>query len=333
MTQSGPMLDQKLPVSVIMLTLNEEVNLPGAIDSAKRWAGDIFIVDSCSTDRTVDIALENGVKIVQRPFTNFGDQWNFALDKLPITTEWTMKLDPDERCSPELVADLANQVTAPTRLVGYSVLRRLWFMGKPLRVYQPVLRVWKTGRCRFTDVLVNEHPIVDGPTGTLRGHLEHLDSPNLYHWWEKQNRYTTMEAISAVSGRRLAAEPRLFGSPLERRMLFKKYLHLVPLRYQLLWLNEVLVRGAWASGTTGLSWAHLRVEVMRMIELKTLEMRTTGVVPEMPRSPGAEYDPRVLASELQTSVMGRRAGSLGQDGQVRPTRAALSRTRSQRLAR
>ena len=89
-----------------MLTLNEEYNLPGAIESVKDWAEEMFIVDSCSTDRTVDIALEHGVQIVQRPFTNFGDQWNFALERLPIKTPWTMKLDPDERVTPELIDEM-----------------------------------------------------------------------------------------------------------------------------------------------------------------------------------------------------------------------------------
>ena len=96
----------KLPITVIMLTLNEEYNLLGAIESIKDWAEDIFIVDSCSTDRTVDIALEHGVQIVQQPFTNFGDQWNFALERLPIKTSWTFKLDPDERLSTNLIDEI-----------------------------------------------------------------------------------------------------------------------------------------------------------------------------------------------------------------------------------
>jgi len=183
-----------------MLTLNEEFHLPGAIENVKDWAEEIFIVDSLSTDRTVDIALEHGVKIVQRPFTNFGDQWNFALEKLPINTAWTFKLDPDERLSPELKSEIRALLEGPHQHVGYEMDRRLWFMGRPLHVLAPVLRLWRTGKCRFSDVIVNEHPLVDGSVGKLKGLMEHLDSPDLHHWWDKQNRYTTMRAIENARG-------------------------------------------------------------------------------------------------------------------------------------
>ncbi|TET73481.1 MAG: glycosyltransferase family 2 protein [Candidatus Aminicenantes bacterium] len=169
----------KISVSVIMLTLNEKFNLPGAIENVEEWAEEIFIVDSCSTDKTVDIALEHGVRIVQRPFTNFGDQWNFALEQLPIKTPWTFKLDPDERLTPELIEEMRELLEGEPNCCGYYMDRRLWFMGKALHVFAPVLRLWRTGNCRFSDVLVNEHPIVDGPVGKLKGILEHFDSPNL----------------------------------------------------------------------------------------------------------------------------------------------------------
>lgn len=293
---------QKLPVTVIMLTLNEEFNLPGAIESVKDWAEEIFIVDSCSTDKTVDIALEHEVKIVQRPFTNFGDQWNFALERLPIKTDWTFKLDPDERVTPQLVDEMRELLGGKPLHSGYVIGRRLWFMGKPLHVLAPVLRLWRTGKCRFSDVLVNEHPIVDGPVGKLKGILEHFDSPDLHHWYDKQNRYTTMEAIMRVRGDSLAAKPKFFGSPLERRMFFKKLFLKVPFRYQLQLLYELFGRGAWRDGYVGLAWARLRVGVMRMIDLKTSEMRITGVVPEVPAAKRGDFDPRIVSSSLQKQV-------------------------------
>ena len=86
---------EKLPIAVILLTLNEEQNLPGALESATSWAREVYVVDSLSSDRTVDIAFDYGVPVVQRPFTDFGDQWNWAVDNLPVSAPWTMKLDPD----------------------------------------------------------------------------------------------------------------------------------------------------------------------------------------------------------------------------------------------
>ena len=296
---------QKTPITIIMLTLNEEFHLPGAIENVKDWAEEIFIVDSLSADHTVDIALEHGVKIVQRPFTNFGDQWNFALEKLPINTAWTFKLDPDERLSPELKSEIRGLLEGPHQHVGYEMVRRLWFMGQPLHVLAPVLRLWRTGKCRFSDVIVNEHPLVDGSVGKLKGIMEHLDSPDLHHWWDKQNRYTTMLAVQKARGDGLSATPNLFGNSLERRMFFIKIFFAIPLRYQLQWFYEVFVRGAWLSGKAGLIWARLRVESRRMRELKFREIAVTGRIPEIPKAPHGDYDPRILDSPLQKEVCGR----------------------------
>jgi glycosyltransferase involved in cell wall biosynthesis len=294
---------QKLPVTVIMLTLNEEYNLPGAIENVKDWAEEVFIVDSCSTDKTVDIALEHEVKIVQRPFTNFGDQWNFALRRLPIKTPWTFKLDPDERVSSELGDEIRELLEGEPSCYGYCIDRRLWFMGKPLHVLAPVLRLWRTGKCRFSDVIVNEHPIVNGSVGKLKGILEHFDSPDLHNWYDKQNRYTTMEAIMRVRGDKMAAESRPFGNALERRIFIKKLFFRIPFRYQLQWLHEVIGRGAWRDGSAGLAWVRLRIEVRRSIELKVKEMLTTGNIPKVPRVPVGDFDPRVLSLPLQKLVV------------------------------
>ena len=285
-----------------MLTLNEGHNLPGAIENVRDWAEDIFIVDSCSTDRTVDIALENGAGIVQRPFTNFGDQWNFALEKLPIKTPWTFKLDPDERLTPELKNEIRDLMENGPDCCGYEMDRRLWFMGKPLHVLSPVLRLWKTGTCRFSDVIVNEHPLIDGPVGKLKNILEHLDSPDLHHWWDKQNRYTTMEAIMKVRGDALAVKPKLFGSSLERRMFLKKYIFGIPFYVHFKWFYEVFVHGAILDGRTGLTWVRLRIGLSKMLMLKIKEMRMTGRIPELPTAACGDYDPRVLDSELQKLV-------------------------------
>lgn len=294
---------QIVPVTVILLTLNEEYNLPGAIENVKDWAEEIFIVDSCSTDKTIDIALAYGVNIVQRPFTNFGDQWNFALEKLPIKSAWTLKLDPDERLSNELKSQLAAVIHDPKALDGYSFPRRLWFMGKPLHVKTDVTRLWRTGRCRFSDVIVNEHPLIDGLVGRLKGHMEHYDSRDLHHWMDKQNRYTTMEAIMRIRGDALAVQPRLFGNTLERRMLFKRHFYRLPFRFQLLFLYHLIVCGVWRNGAEGWAWARLRTEVFRATDLKTREMLKTGRIPELPKTPHGDYDARVLVTPLQQLIM------------------------------
>ena len=96
------------PVAVVMISLNEGHNMETVCQNLAGWAQEVFLVDSYSQDDTVEIALRHGIHIVQRPFQGFGDQWNFALEQLPITAAWTMKLDPDERLSSDLKATLSE---------------------------------------------------------------------------------------------------------------------------------------------------------------------------------------------------------------------------------
>jgi glycosyltransferase involved in cell wall biosynthesis len=274
------------PVAVVMIALNEAHNMEAVLENLKGWAQEIFLVDSYSSDGTVDIALRHGVQVVQRAFRGFGDQWNFALSKLPITAPWTMKLDPDERLSEELKREIAAAITAGDA-DGFSSSRRLWFMTRPLPVKHDLVRVWRTGRCRFTDVQVNEHPIVDGTVRRISGELEHYDSPDLEHWLDKQNKYTTAEAVSAYEHQKLADEPRLFGTALQRRMWIKKNFMKFPFRYVVLFLHHYLVLGTWRAGWVGYVWSRLRCDVYRLQEYKLREMQLTGRLPlKRPHGPG-----------------------------------------------
>ena len=293
-------MSEKLPLTVLMLTLNEEYHLPGVLDNIQDWAEDVFIVDSLSTDRTVDIALERGVKIVQRRFTNFADQWNFALS-LPVKTPWTMKLDPDERLSDELKQNIAQAIQRE-EADGFSLDRRLWFMGKPLHIKQEILRVWRHGKCHFPAMIVNEHPKVEGTTKRLDGFMEHLDSANLHTWLGKQNLYTTMLAITTYEKDPLEVKPNLFGSRRQRVVFFKKYFWKIPFRYQLMFLQLYFLRGLWRDGQVGRDWVRGRIMMRRLVEMKMREFKATGHVPAIPKTSSGQFDPRVVHSELQAAV-------------------------------
>lgn len=284
------------PVAVVMISLNEGHNMEAVCQNLVGWAQEVFLVDSFSQDVTVEIALRYGVRVVQRAFKDFGDQWNFALQALPITAPWTMKLDPDERLSDELKATLLASMQRG-EADGFSLTRRLWFMGKPLPVTQALIRVWRTGRCRFTDVAVNEHPIVDGKIGVVSGEMAHHDSPDLDHWLEKQNRYTTSEALMAFNKAPLAQTPSLFGSSMQRRMWLKRHFHALPFRYFLFFLYNLLWQGAWRAGWVGWTWARLRSDVMRLIEYKRREMEMTGRLPVKRFYGPGKPDPRVRQYE------------------------------------
>jgi len=280
------------PVAVIMISLNEAHNMEAVIQNVKGWAQEVFLVDSYSSDGTVDIALEHGVHVVQRRFQGFGDQWNFAVRELPITAPWTMKLDPDERLTDELKREIESAIDVGDTN-GISFDRRLWFMTRPLPVKHSLVRVWRTGTCRFTDVPVNEHPVVEGSIQHVSGDLEHHDSPDLEHWLEKQNNYTTAEAVATYEGQALADRTRLFGTKLQRRMWIKKHYMKFPFRYVAMFLYHYLVMGTWRAGWVGYAWSRLRCDVYRLREFKLREMRITGRPPlKRPNGPGAP-DPRV----------------------------------------
>jgi glycosyltransferase involved in cell wall biosynthesis len=267
-----------VPVAVIMISLNERHNMGSVLQNLSGWAQEVFLVDSYSQDDTVDIALRHGVHVVQRKFRGFGDQWNFALRELPVTAPWTMKLDPDERISNALKGSIEKSIAGNTA-DGLILTRRLWFMGRALPVRQELLRLWKTGQCKFTEVAVNEHPLVDGRIGTVSGDLEHHDSPNLYHWFEKQNRYTTAEAESKFHKRPMAVKPDLWGTSLQRRMWLKARYQQIPFRHFWMFVYCYLVLGAWRAGWVGYVWSRLRSDVFRFREYKFKEMQLMGCAP------------------------------------------------------
>lgn len=274
-TKSGSTADGGVvPVAVIMITLNEAHNIEDVFRNIQGWAQEIFLVDSYSSDNTVDIALRHGVHVVQRRFRGFGDQWNFALRELPITAPWTMKLDPDERLTELLKQQITNRIQSEG-CDGFYLRRRLWFMGRPLPVRQGIVRVWRTGRCRFTDVSVNEHPIVDGRVVHVAGELEHHDSPHLEHWFDKQNRYTTLEAERRCAGV-TACNPKLMGTALERRMWLKKHFDKVPFRFTAMFLYLYLGKGLFRAGWVGYAWSRLRAQVHWMRHLKYRELQLIG---------------------------------------------------------
>ena len=282
-----------VPIAVVMISLNEGHNLKDVCENLNGWAQEVFLVDSYSKDDTIDIALNYGINTVQRRFRGFGDQWNFALNELPIQSPWVMKLDPDERLTEELKNNISQMINN-NQYDAFCIKRRLWFMGKQMPVYQKLIRIWRNGSCRFSNVLVNEHPIIEGIVKYIVGDLEHHDSPNLDHWLEKQNRYTTSEAISTYQKKSLSDKEILFGTSIQRRMWLKKNYYKFPFRYFLLFLYHFLYQGAYRAGREGYIWSRLRTDVMRLVDYKYTEMKITNKIPTKYVYGSGEQDKRVI---------------------------------------
>jgi glycosyltransferase involved in cell wall biosynthesis len=191
--------DVRVPVSVVVLTLNEEVNVGNCLESVAGWADEIFIVDSGSSDRTQQIAKQFTDKIVVHPFSGYAAQRNWALDHLPFAHEWVLFLDADERLSPELRAEIPVAIAAAgLEMEGFYLKRRLIFMGRWIRHggYYPtwILRLFRHKAVRCEDRSVNEHFFVRGRTSKLNGDIIHEDRRALDHWISKHNCYAKLEA-------------------------------------------------------------------------------------------------------------------------------------------
>ena len=186
-------------LSVIILTYNEEANLPVCLDSLKALGADIYIVDSGSTDKTVEIAKQAGCKVAEHSWENYANQLNWALDNLPISTPWTMRLDADERLTPELVKELKQTLpVTPENVTGYEVKRRVFFMGRWIRHggYYPtwLLRIWRTGVGRCEQRWMDEHMVLTkGEIANLDHDIIDENNKGLNFWIDKHNRYANRE--------------------------------------------------------------------------------------------------------------------------------------------
>lgn len=286
-------------LAIVMITYNEEFHIGDCIDNIRDIADEIFVLDSLSSDKTVEIALSKGATVLQRPFTNFGDQWNFALKAFPIESKYTMKIDPDERLSDELKKNIIEEINKG-EFYSFSLYRRLWFMARPINVKQKILRVWKTGSCHFCDNIVNEFPIVEGGKHKLlTGYMEHLDSSDLFKWNEKQNRYTTMEAIQLYKYKKNKSN-RAGGL----KEFIKYNIYGMPFCFTFLHLYHLIGKRTIFNGKEGRAWARLRTEIYRMRYYKYLEMKNTKQIPNInSRKEKGIYNEEVLKQPLQQAIM------------------------------
>jgi len=280
-TQSGAIARPDL--AVFIPTLNEAMNVHRAIESVLGWAAQVFVVDSLSSDDTVRIARSyEGVQVFEHPFENYSKQWNWALDNLPIETEWVMILAADESVPEKTRDEIAAAIqTARGEVAAFTLWWKFIFMGKWLKhtcrkVHS--IRIWRTGRGRFEDRSVNEQLIVDGEVRSLKQPLIHDDRKGISAWVWRHNRYSTMEAIEffrrkekvtgAPSGRKVAW----------RRFLFERVWPWVPCGPLLLFLYRFFFRLGFLDGRAGLDYALLKLFFSLMISLKKREYRLTGAV-------------------------------------------------------
>ena len=186
-------------VTAIILTKNEEMNLGDCLSSIRGFAERAVVVDCGSSDRTVEIAREHGADVLVHGFVNYAEQFNWAIDNADITTGWTLRLDADERFTPELCAELEKLMTdhAHDDVNGVTMEAWLYFMGRKIRHgcrNKRKLMLFKTGIGRIENRKMDEHTVLSRGTSVCAGNrFIHYDFKDLTHWIGKMNWYATRE--------------------------------------------------------------------------------------------------------------------------------------------
>jgi glycosyltransferase involved in cell wall biosynthesis len=265
-------------ISVLILTRDEEQDLPGCLDSVA-WCDDIHILDSESTDGTVEIARQRGATVTTRRFDTYASQRNAGM-QLPFRHDWVLVLDADERPTPELSAEMPPAVaTAPASVCGFRIRRRDFLWGTWLKHAQLTpyyVRLLRVGHAHYTRD-VNEVVEIDGEILELHSPFDHLAfSKGITHWMAKHNSYSSKEAELLASGkatRGASLSQAIFASNFhERRVAQKAIFYELPARPVIKWFYMMFVRGALLDGSAGVMYATLHSFYEFLIEVKHKEL-------------------------------------------------------------
>src|SRR5882724_4538543 len=266
-----------MSVSVLILTLNEEINIGACLDGLS-WSNDIVVLDSLSTDETAKIAVSRGARIVERAFDNWSTHQNWAVNSIEFKNPWVLYLDADERCTPELRDEVLRRATMDSVESALRIRRKDFFMGRWLKHAQLyptwLVRVFRPGKIRY-ERLVNPVAIIEGTTGELRSHIVHYPfSHGVSHWIARHNRYSDMEALEAAKLRSGAASAGALWSrePTERRRALKDIFFRLPARPLVKFLYYYGWRRGFLDGRAGFTYASLQAIYEYMISCKSLEL-------------------------------------------------------------
>ena len=278
-------MNQRVPVSIIVPIKNEAGNLPRCLASIT-WADEIFVVDSQSTDGSIEIAQQAGAQVVQ---FHFNGTWpkkkNWALENLPFRNEWVFILDADEVLPPEAEDEIRAAIADAGEIAGYWINRRFMFIGRWLRhAYYPNwnLRLFRHALGRhekLTDAAtasgdneVHEHVVVQGPTARLRCEMDHYAFPTVDVFIEKHNRYSNWEARVATDRHLAAGSPKLRHDRVDMRRKLKLLSHRLPFRPLLRFLYVYIWQKGFLDGREGYYFARLHGVYEFLSVAKTYEL-------------------------------------------------------------
>jgi glycosyltransferase involved in cell wall biosynthesis len=277
----------KLPVSVIIAVRNEAKNLPRCLQ-ALRDVGEVYVIDSQSTDETVEIARAHGAQVAQFHYQGgWPKKRQWAMNTLPIAYDWVLLLDADELLTPELSEEIHSAIQNPA-IDGYSILLRTWFLGRVLRhgdVGLWKLSLFRRGKGRFecrlkeqdvsmADMEVHEHVVVEGATSKLRNPLIHHNVESLSRYIQKHDEYSNWEFhVLLQRGDDKELPPSLLGTQAQRRRWLKRKLFAVPGSPVLLFLYRYVLRLGFLDGTPGLIYCGFQAVQMFHTKAKIYELK------------------------------------------------------------
>lgn len=269
-----------MTTSVLIMTLNEEANLPACLASVA-WSDDIVVLDSFSTDRTVEIAKAAGARVIQRTYDSEGGQRTFALKQIEYKHPWVYMPDADEVTPPDFRDEILSIASDPGRPEVFFTARfKNMFMGRWIRhsslypTWQP--RLFRPDRVHF-ERTVHMRCVGDGPSGKLTSHYLHYSfNKGLNAWYEKHNRYSGFEARETLKSLRTGkVEWRdiLSGYSEVRRRALKELSFRLPFRPALRFFYMYVLRGGFLDGWEGYTYCRLLAAYEYMIVVKVTELR------------------------------------------------------------
>jgi glycosyltransferase involved in cell wall biosynthesis len=284
----------KLPVSVLIPVRNEEQNLHRCLQAIE-WADELVVVDSQSTDRTVEIAKSFGAVVIQFQYAGgWPKKRQWALDTFPFRNEWVLLLDADEIILVTLRHEIANAIRS-TQVNGYYVRLQIYFLGRQLKYGGTQfwkLCLFRRGKGRFErrleahdhsmgDMEVHEHVIVDGLVERLTEPIRHENLNSLDRYIAKHNEYSNWEARMLLDGGGQGGlPPSLFGAQAQRRRWLKARLYQIPGVSVLIFVYRYLFRLGFLDGVPGLIYCGLHAIQMFHAKAKIYERRLQHVRPD-----------------------------------------------------
>lgn len=275
-------------ISILIPVRNEAANIVACIESV-RWADEIVVVDSGSTDGTVELARSKGATVVQFAWNGkFPKKKNWALENIPWKNDWVLILDADERIMPELAAEIHAELEQP-RADGYFLNRRFIFLGQWIQHcgYYPSwnLRLFRHRLGRYEklhgadtgsgDNEVHEHIILSGSAVHLKNDMLHYAYPDIYTWMEKHNRYSNWEAAVEFRGEENANVDKHIGGHLAARRRIRSISRRLPFRPALRFFYSYIFKRGFLDGYPGLVFCRLLATYEMLSVFKAYELRKT----------------------------------------------------------